>query len=222
MVSVVQTFGEAARFHPHVHALRSRAVGRPTGNWVPVPNLDLRMAEGLFRHRLLRLLKAQGLLSDERVELLLSWKSSGFSNDDSVRVPAGEKYTLEKVAPYMLRSPVSFSRLQWTEASAHVLYAPKASHHHPSQLFPQLEKIDALEFLARVITQIPEPRRHLLFYYGHYANVVRGRLRISQSSGQAGPSRNQRPEAEPNQSSARKQALRRLKHGIFSARTQPR
>jgi hypothetical protein len=49
------------------------------------------------------------------------------------------------------------------------------SHHDPASSFPQLEK-STLEFLARVITQIPEPRRHLLFYYGHYANVVRGRL----------------------------------------------
>ncbi len=209
MVSVVQTFGEAARFHPHVHALCSRGGWRADGQWVPVPYLDLRMAEKLFRHRVIRLLKTRGLLSDERIELLLSWKSSGFSIDDSVRIPAGEKYPLEKVARYMLRSPVSLSRLQWTDASAHVLYAPKTSHDDPSQLFPQLEKIDALEFLARVITQIPEPRRHLLFYYGHYANVVRGLRRISQSSGQAGSSRNQPPEAEPIQSSARKQALRR-------------
>jgi len=209
MVSVVQTFGEAARFHPHVHALCSRGGWNARGHWVPVPYLDHRMAEELFRHRVLRLLQSEGLLSDERIHLLLSWESSGFSIDDSVRIPAGEKNTLEKVARYMLRSPVSLSRLQWTRAAAHVLYAPKTSHDDPSELFPRLEKIDALEFLARVITQIPEPRRHLLFYYGHYANVVRGRRRISQPSDQASSSRNERPEEESTLSPARKQALRR-------------
>jgi hypothetical protein len=65
--------------------------------------------------------------------------------------------------------------MQWTPGSPHVFYAPKSSHDKLTELFPPLEKIDALEFLARLITQIPEPRRHLLFYYGHYANVVRGR-----------------------------------------------
>ena len=93
MVSVVQTFGEAARFHPHVHALCSRGGWNAAGQWVPVPYLDHRMAEELFRHHVLRLLKAQGLLSDERIELLRSWKSTGFNTDDSVRIPAGESKT---------------------------------------------------------------------------------------------------------------------------------
>ncbi len=180
MVSVVQTFGDAARFHPHVHALCSRGGWNALGQWVPVPYLDHRMAQELFRHRVLRLLKREQLLSDERIELLLSWNTSGFNIDDSVRIPAGERKTLENVARYMLRSPVSLSTMQWSPGSPHVLYAPKSSHHDQIELLPPLQKIDALEFLARVITQIPEPRRHLLFYYGHYSNVLRGRRQSSQ------------------------------------------
>jgi RNA polymerase sigma-70 factor (ECF subfamily) len=69
---------------------------------------------------------------------------------------------------------------------------------------------DPLEFLARVIVQIPEPKRHLLFYCGHYANVVRGRRRkIAQASQQSVSSRNERQEDQPTVSPARKQALRR-------------
>jgi hypothetical protein len=167
------------------------------------------MAEELFRHHLLRLLKAKGLLSDERIALLRSWKSTGFNADDSVRIPAGERRTLEHVARYMLRSPVSLSRMQWTPGSSHVFYAPKSSHDEPSQLFPPLEKIDALEFLARVITQIPEPRRHLLFYYGHYANVVRGRHQSAPASEPSHFSPNETEELEPTPSPPSKQALRR-------------
>jgi hypothetical protein len=37
--------------------------------------------------------------------------------------------------------------------------------------------IDPAEFLARVIMHIPEPRRHLVRYYGAYSNVARGRRR---------------------------------------------
>ena len=209
MVSVVQTFGEAARFHPHVHALCSRGGWNAAGEWVPLPYLDHPIAEELFRHRVLLMLKTQGLLSDERIELLLSWKTSGFNLDDSVRIPARESKTLEHVARYMLRSPVGLSRMQWTPGSSHVFYPPKPSHDAPSELFPPLEKIDALEFLARVITQIPEPRRHLLFYYGHYANVVRGRRQRSRKSqpGDSAPIETQEQESTP--SPASKQALRR-------------
>ena len=101
----MRTIGEAARFHPHVHALCSRGGWNAAGQWVPVPYLDHRMAEELFRHRVLRLLKKQLLLSDQRIELLLSWRRSGFNIDDSVRIPAGEGKTLEHVARYMLAPP---------------------------------------------------------------------------------------------------------------------
>ena len=68
MVSVVQTFGEAARFHPcpcplcqgRMECRRAISAGA---------YLDHRMAEELFRHHVLRLPKAQGLLSHERAVL---------------------------------------------------------------------------------------------------------------------------------------------------------
>jgi hypothetical protein len=89
--------------------------------------------------------------------------------------------------------------MQWTPGSSHVFYAPKPSHDAPSELFPPLEKIDALEFLARVITQIPEPRRHLLFYYGHYANVVRGRRQSARAAEPShySPNRTEKPREIP-------------------------
>jgi len=66
-----------------------------------------------------------------------------------------------------------------------------------------LRKIDALEFLARVITQIPEPKRHLLFYYGYYSNVAREQRKISPPSEQTVSSHNERQEDEPTLSPAR-------------------
>jgi hypothetical protein len=32
-----------------------------------------------------------------------------------------------------------------------------------------------LEFVARVLVQIPDPRRHLVRYYGAYSNATRGK-----------------------------------------------
>ena len=40
MVSVVQTFGEGAKFHPHVHALCSRGGWTASGEWIPLPTGD--------------------------------------------------------------------------------------------------------------------------------------------------------------------------------------
>ena len=43
-------------------------------------------ATPLYRHNVIRLLQNEGLLSDERTELLLSWRHSGFSVHNRVRV----------------------------------------------------------------------------------------------------------------------------------------
>ena len=49
IVSVVQTFGDRANFHPHVHALVTRGGWTESGEWIPVPYVDERAAEELFR-----------------------------------------------------------------------------------------------------------------------------------------------------------------------------
>jgi hypothetical protein len=41
--------------------------------------VDERAAEEMFRHKVLGLLRRRGLVSQERIELLLSWRHSGFS-----------------------------------------------------------------------------------------------------------------------------------------------
>jgi hypothetical protein len=40
VVSVIQTFGEGAKFHPHVHALCSRGGWTASGEWIPLPYVD--------------------------------------------------------------------------------------------------------------------------------------------------------------------------------------
>ena len=209
MVSVVQTFGEAARFHPQVHALCSRGGWNASGKWIPVPYVNTRKAEELFRHRVLRLLKDKGLLNEERIQLLLSWRRSGFSIDDSVRIPAGQQRAIEHVARYMLRAPVSLSRMQWSRDDSEVFYLAKGSHDDPETPSAPARRIETLEFVARVIAQIPQPRRHLLFYYGRYSHVVRGKRRKSQPHPAAADETRPHPAEEPTLSPARKAALRR-------------
>ena len=48
---------------------------------------------------------------------------------------------------------------------------------HDAREPAQDERIDAEDFVARVLVQIPDPRRHLVRYYGAYSNRARGRRR---------------------------------------------
>ena len=117
----------------------------------------------MFRHKVLGMLRGKGLLSEERIELLLSWRRSGFSVHNRVFVHPGDGRGLEALVRHMMRCPVSLKRLRFTPGSAEVVYTRKGSH--DTKKPSEDEKIDAEEFVARVLVQIPEPRRHLVRYY---------------------------------------------------------
>jgi hypothetical protein len=68
-----------------------------------VPFVDSEAAEKIFRHEVMLFLKDEGLLSEERTELLLSWRRSGFSVPSNVTVCAADQGGLERLARYLMR-----------------------------------------------------------------------------------------------------------------------
>ena len=176
VVCVPQTFGSLLQPHPHAHCLGSRGVWTAQGQWIPVPYMDANAAEKLFRFKILHFLKHKGLLSDERIELLNAFRSSGFSVDSSPTVWLQDSQGLERLGRYMLRCPLSLSPIHWTEGARTLFYQGKAKNDDPLlSLFnhPDGETLDVFEFIARVLTQIPEPRKHNIHYFGTYASRSR-------------------------------------------------
>jgi hypothetical protein len=180
MVAVVQTAGDIANFHPHVHALVSRGGWTRDGEWMPVPYVDERSAELLFRHKVMRLLQDEGLLSEERSELLLSWRHTGFSVHNRVVVEPEDQAAVERLARYIMRPPISLERMAW-DGAGEVYYRRKRGHESSGLGEREVEEFDPAEFLARVIMHIPEPRRHLVRYYGWYSNASRGKRRKAEA-----------------------------------------
>jgi hypothetical protein len=142
--------------------------------------VDERAAEEMFRHKVLGLLRRRGLVSPERIELLLSWRRSGFSVHNPVFAHPGDGRDLEALVRYMMRSPVSLSRLRFSPGAKEVVYTRKGGH-DPAEP-EEGERIDADEFVARVLVQIPDPRRHLVRDYGAYSNRARGQRRKAERS----------------------------------------
>ncbi len=84
---------------------------------------------------------------------------------------------MERLARYIMRPPISLERIRWC-GDGEVLYQPKGGHDgRARQPGDPAEVFDPAEFLARVIMHVPEPRRHLVRYYGAYSNVSRGKRR---------------------------------------------
>ena len=53
------------------------------------------------------------------------------------------------------------------------------------------ERLDVLDFLARVLDPVPEPRQQQVRYWGWYSNAVRGKRRKAAAQG-ASPRRRER------------------------------
>ena len=54
-------------------SLAARGVWDEKGQWLPVPYIDTTAAEKLFAHKIFLLIESKNLLSDQRMELLLSF-----------------------------------------------------------------------------------------------------------------------------------------------------
>ena len=144
----------------------TRGVFLPDGSWHPIPYVDSYKAELVFRHKVLGLLRNRDLISQERIDLLLSWRNSGFGVHNRTTVYPTDSEGLHKLACYLMRPPVNLSRLRYHRDSQLFLYEPKAGQDDEAL-------VDPLEFLARVLIHIPEPNKHLVHFYGAYANRVR-------------------------------------------------
>jgi hypothetical protein len=73
------------------------------------------------------------------------------------------------------------------DGAGEVRYRRKRGHESSGLGEREVEAFDPGEFLARVIMHIPEPRRHLVRYYGWYSNVSRGKRRkAGAENGEAG------------------------------------
>jgi hypothetical protein len=99
---------------------------------------------------------------------LLSWRHTGFNVHSQVR--AKTKPEAERVGKYMIRPLLSLERLSFSEKEDRVCYRYGKD--------PQeVERLDYLEFIARVTSHIPDKGQVTVRYYGLYANAHRGKVR---------------------------------------------
>ena len=74
MIASIQTYGDnLLRFHPHWHCLVSDGLFLLDGSFLPVPAPDPELLMRAFRHGLLKALLAREIITEQIIELLLSW-----------------------------------------------------------------------------------------------------------------------------------------------------
>ena len=168
LIAAIQTFGDRINPHPHLHFLVTEGGVDNAGLFHKIPRIDdSRLAE-IFAREVLSDLVRKELLSPEWAERILSWRHTGFNVHSRVR--AKTKLEAERVGKYMIRPLLSLKRLSFDERTAQVCY-------RYGKQAKETERMDYLEFIARVTSHIPDKGQVTVRYYGLYANAHRGKLR---------------------------------------------
>jgi hypothetical protein len=139
---------------------------------------------------------------------MLAWPHSGFHVHDGVCVAADERDFAVRLARYCARNPVALGRMEYHEQDSTVTYHSDK----PTGPTAGSETVDALEFLARVVSHIPNKGQVLQRYYGWYASRVRGMRRKATEAGEEHPTVCVDPEPEALSEAGRRWAelLRRI------------
>ena len=116
-VMTIQTFGDYARWHPHIHSIVGDGLFRRNGIFHVLRRISIKPLAELFRAKVLALLKRVGLIDDFFSDMIMKWRhTSGFSVDNSVCIArddiVGGGDSGLKMSPVFSRTPVFFlSRL---------------------------------------------------------------------------------------------------------------
>ena len=183
IVACLQTHGSRANWHPHLHLLVTDGGFRPDGTFVSWPIHDTARLTEAFRRAVLRLFVRRELFDEDQAAGMLAWPHSGFHVHTAVWIPEDDRAFAKRLARYCARNPVALERLTYDRAAKAVTYRSDKSEGPTAGT----ETADPLEFLARVLTHIPDKGQVTTRYYGWYANRPRGMRRQAEPIGPAAP-----------------------------------
>jgi ribosomal protein S27E len=209
MIATIQTHGELLHWHPHIHTLVTCGGFTPDGDFLDMPQFELDRLRTAWQEAVFALYLAEEKIAPEVIENMRAWPHSGFSVDQSVFLPAGDRSGIEGLMQYMTRCPFSLSRLVKVSKTGQVIYKAEKD---ACRAFPEprgdgmasgpkrnFQILDPLDFLAKFTQHIPPKGAHLIRYYGWYSNKNRGLRRkaaaepSAQTDASPIPGRSRRP-----------------------------
>ena len=164
-IMVLQTAGESLRFNPHLHSLITDGAMLPDDTFHRLPYFSNEKFSEVFSVKVLALMHRVGLIDYDRIELIQTWEHSGFSVWGGPPIESDE--AVKFIARYMDRGPVSLQKLSIEDSLvAYLVDDGRAG-----------QKLDPLEFLARLQAHIPDKWESTVRYFGIYSHRYRGEER---------------------------------------------
>jgi hypothetical protein len=168
----VQSFGDFQNFHPHLHVLATDGCFYNDAAFMVCPPPDTEELEKLFRYEVFKMLKVEGKITDVIIENMMNWRHSGFNVYCGKAIWPHNEDGLENLARYIIRASFSQERVTYIAANdssdgvSKVIYQSKDGR--------STKTFDALDWLAQLVTHIPNKGEQMVRYYGFYSNKSRG------------------------------------------------
>ena len=163
----IQSFGDFLGFNPHLHVLISDGCFYGNGMFRVVPRFETNQLEEIFRHNVFKMLLSKGKITQELVDMLMSWRHSGFNVYCGPRIQPGYDQAMENLARYIIRASFSQEQMTYIPEESKVIYQSKDGK--------QEKVFDALEWLSAMCSHVPDKGEQMVRYYGFYSNVSRGK-----------------------------------------------
>ncbi len=136
-----------------------------------------------FRRAVLRLFVRLWLFDEDQAAGMPTWPHSGFHVHTAVWVPEDDRAFATWLARYCARNPVALERLSYDRAAKVVPCRSDKSEGPTSGT----ETADQMEFLARVLTHVPDKGQVTTRYYDGYASRPRGIRRKEEAAAADAP-----------------------------------
>jgi len=156
-VIAIQSFGDFLGFNPHLHVLISDGCFYGNGMFRVAPSFDTKDMEKIFQHNVSKILLSKGKIPRELVDMLLSWRHSGFNIFCGPRIQPGDGQAMENLAHYIMRVSFSQERMTYIQKESKVIYQSKDGKKE--------EAFDDLEWLAAMCSHVPNKGEQMVRYY---------------------------------------------------------
>ena len=174
--------GSLFNVHPHLHALVPAGIMKD-GLFYEQRNISTPVIAEIFRARLLTVLLGQGVITQELINMLMSWNHHfslrsmqalpGFNVHVREQIDGADGDAIENIARYMSRAAISVDRVEFNPADNTITVYERKDR--PSSGKHRTYTI--MEFMALLAGHIPSPYESLVYYYGIYSSSHRGKER---------------------------------------------
>jgi len=171
-VIAVQTFGEFLNFNPHLHIITTNGCFYGDGEFVNGLSPKTEDLIVPFAMEVFSMLKKESKINNFIIQNMMNWQHSGFNIYCGQAVSPFDNESVERLSQYIVRAPLSQERMTYipgyssSDGTAKVIYEGKTTG--------MKETFTALDWIARLVTHIPNKGEQMVRYYGYYSNKSRG------------------------------------------------